>query len=114
MISQTEPNTVNHQSSRKYTHLPNIHAVAKSFQGHFQQDFFGQLVARIKNDVALNLGLHTLMCRTQLVVARLGGVVTVCDNISVLQDTRYSLTEPEVKVDVNQFVYLAKELILLN
>lgn len=83
------------------TYLPHIHAVAKSFQGTFQQDLPWQLAAGIKNDVALNAGLHLLMCHTQLVVARLCGVVVVCDNISVLQCSQDFLAEPEAKVQIN-------------
>lgn len=78
------------------THLPHIHVETKSFQGSFQQDLPWQLATGIKDNIALNAGLHALMCHTQLVVARLCGVVIVCGDISAMQSIHNLLGEPGV------------------
>lgn len=83
------------------TYLPNIHVETKSFQSSFQQYLPWQLATGIKDNIAQNAGLHALMCHTQLVVARLCGVVIVCGNITVLQGIHNLLGEPGV-INVTQ------------
>lgn len=68
-----------------FTYLPNVHVVMQNFQGSFQQDLPRQLTTWIKDNVALNAGLHALTSHIHLVVARLCDVVVVCGNIRVLE-----------------------------
>lgn len=83
------------------TYLPNIHVETKSFQGSFQQDLPWQLVAGIKDNVALSAGAHVLICHTQLVVARLGGVFVVCLDFIFLQGIHDLLANAGVKMRCN-------------
>lgn len=76
------------------TYLPKIHVETKSFQSSLQQDLPWQLATGIKDNVALNAGLHVVLGHAELVAARLCGVVCVCVNF--LQGIHYLPTEPGV------------------
>lgn len=78
-----------------FTYLPDIHIVAKGFQGSFQQDLSWQLARRIKDNVALNIGLHAFLIHSHLVVAGHSGVVSVGIHFSVLQHFHDLPTQPE-------------------
>lgn len=92
------------------THLPHIHAVSKCFQGSFQQDLSWQLATGVKDNTALNAGLHVVVCHTKLVVARLCGVLVVWDNFSALQSIHNLLAKPRVaiKTEKNKHTSLSK------
>lgn len=86
------------------THLPHVHVVAKYFQGGFHHDFSWQLVAGVKDNIALEIGLHVVMCQTQLVVAGLCRVVMVCLHVIVLQSVRYLLSKPKENKYTNKYI----------
>lgn len=90
-----------------FTHLPNIQVETKSFQCSFQQHLLWQLATGIKDDIALNAGLHVLMCHTQLVVARLCGVVIVCGDIHAMQCISNLLGEPNEVMIRNNWLNLS-------